>query len=104
MKKDQPTIDGIKWAAQFMLEHPGCTWVEMQQARPQGIKLWKGMMGVVKTYAATGVMAFPDKTKVEDVSPLPEEGTGIIPSLIRRVNDLGNQVQRLTQAFEKLGV
>jgi len=100
VKRDQPTIDGIVWAAEYLLKHPKATWVELQQARPPGIKLWKGMMGVVKTYQATGEMSFPARVRKPKEQ---EEVEPVIPALQRAVASLMRELDAVKVRLAKLG-
>lgn len=101
MKKDQPTIDGILWAANYLLEHPKASWVELQQHRPPGIKLWKGMMGVVRTYQATGTVSIPDSPPRRRE---PKDDEPVIPALQRAIGSMAREIETLKVRLAKLGV
>lgn len=94
MKKDNTaTIEGIKWAAGYLKEHPEAPFAELMKAKPEGLKVWKGIMGSVRTYMETGKVTLPKRKKANAQLPKTPPETKPVFSIFERLDAL----ERLTR-------
>ena len=83
--------DSIKWAAGYLRDNPGASFADICRAKPPGLKVWKGIMGKVKEYIATGEIT-PRVRKEKPPTPTDEP-----LSIFDRINDMETRLLTLEE-------